>query len=245
MLYQRLILLNTKLKNCHKICELIVINRSQLSVRSEPANIIPVNQLLIEQSLTKDEPKVPQSYILVENGNHQSTISLETTSDEQSVQIKRPTTLLLDCNRVDPVVASTSACKNENMKSSNGNSIENSSTRHVPKTLFRSNSSSLHKRSSTFVPAATTLAGNKFKLSSELDKIFVISGNRPNNAEDDNYDSIEVIDERRMKNMPKSDRARLYKSNTFICEEYYTNEQLACVMDTDTKESIQIEEKRE
>lgn len=39
-------------------------------------------------------------------------------------------------------------------------------------------------------------------------------------------DSIKVIDERRMKNMPKSDRARLYKSNTIICEEYYRDEPL-------------------
>lgn len=218
-------------------------------------------QLSIDQSLAEEEPKVPQSPNVVNTAQKSTTLSVETTTtcDEQSVQIKRPTTLVLDCNRVDPVVASTSACKNE-CKSTTAQ-IENtteksSSIRQIPKTLFRSNSSSLHKRQSTFVPAATTSAGNKFKLSSELDQIFVISSSRSSNDgaaitdgdddDHDNYDSIEVIDERRMKNMPKSDRARLYKSNTFICEEYYTNEQLACVMDhTDTTKDIIIEEKRE
>ncbi|XP_031636980.1 uncharacterized protein LOC116349598 isoform X2 [Contarinia nasturtii] len=219
--------------------------KSQLSVCSEPANI-PIYQLSIEHSLAEEEPKVPQSPIVVDT----TTLTTEMTSEEQSVQPKRPTTLVLDCNRVN-----SSVFKNETKMRivSNEKSIEKPSTRQIPKTLFRSNSSNLHKRISTFVPAATTSASNKFKLSSELDQIFVISSNRSintatNNAgttEDDSYDSIEVIDERRMKNMPKSDRARLYKSNTFICEEYYTNEQMACVLDTkETKETI-IEEKRE
>lgn len=66
---------------------------------------------------------------------------------------------------------------------------------------------------------ASAASSIKYKLSSELDQIYFISSNR----EDDNYDSIEVIDERRMKNLPKSEKARLYKSNTFICEEYYSN----------------------
>lgn len=163
----------------------------------------------------------------------------------QIVQVKRPTTLELDSNRMGGINApSTSYLKNDNKNESS--SIQQSQQQHL-KTLFRSNSSSIHKRPSTFVPAATTSANNKFKLSSELDQIFVISSNRSINTDDDNYDSIDVIDERRMKNMPKSDRARLYKSNTFICEEYYTNEQLACVIDVidaDTKEIIP-EEKRE
>lgn len=214
-------------------------------------------QLSIDQSLVEEVPKVPKSPKLVNTAQKSTTLSVDTTtSDEQSVQIKRPTTLVLDCNRVDPVVASTSVSLNE-MKSTTAAQIEtiasteNSTVRQIPKPLFRSNSSSLHKRQSTFVPAATTSASNKFKLSSELDQIFVISSSRSSNdattadVDDDNYDSIEVIDERRMKNMPKSDRARLYKSNTFICEEYYTNEQLACVMDTDTTKETIIEEKRE
>ncbi|XP_055309368.1 uncharacterized protein LOC129573125 isoform X2 [Sitodiplosis mosellana] len=246
--------------------------KSQLSVCSEPANI-PVYQLSIDQTLAEEVvPKVPQSPNVVNKVQISTTLSVETTtttSDEQSVQIKRPTTLgILDCNRVDPVVvASTSnECTTTTTTATTSVQIENpaekpsSSVRQIPKTLFRSNSSSLHKRESTFVPAATTSAANKFKLSSELDHIFVISTSRSNNdgtfasvsaaGDDENYDSIEVIDERRMKNMAKSDRARLYKSNTFICEEYYTNEQLACVMDTTTtiiepaKETI-IEEKRE
>lgn len=200
----------------------------------------------------EEVPKVPQSPIVVNKVQKLTTLSsveTTTTSDEKSVQIRRPTTLVLDCNRVDPV-ASTSECKSTTAQIEN--KVEKSSIRKMPKTLFRSNSSSLHKRQSSFVPSAATSAGNKYKLSSELDQIFVISSCRSNidaatatDAADDNYDSIEVIDERRMKNMPKSDRARLYKSNTFICEEYYTNEQLACVMDPDTAKEIIIEEKRE
>lgn len=69
------------------------------------------------------------------------------------------------------------------------------------------------------MPIASAASNTKYKLSSELDQIYFISSNK----DDDNYDSIEVIDERRMKNLPKSEKARLYKSNTFICEEYYTN----------------------
>lgn len=67
----------------------------------------------------------------------------------------------------------------------------------------------------------TSPSNSKYKLSSELDQIYFISSNK----DDDKYDSIDVIDERRMKNLPKSEKARLYKSNTFICEEYYTSAQ--------------------
>lgn len=146
---------------------------------------------------------------------------------EKSPQMKRPSTLVLDCNRVE-----TSLCVNIQKQTIE----EANSQQRAQKTLFRSNSSSLHKRPSTFVPAVTTSASNKFKLSSELDQIFVISSNRSNNVEEENYDSIQVIDERRMKNMPKSDRARLYKSNTFICEEYYTDKPLTTVETTDPKQ---------
>lgn len=226
--------------------------RSQLSVCSEPAMPanIPVYQLSIDQSLTEEVPKVPQSPIAV-NTTQKSAVKMSETSEacdghQKIVQIKRPTTLELDSKRGCTVVPSTSQMK-PTMESSTGQEIATIQAQHL-KTLFRSNSSSLHKRQSTFVPAATTSANNKFKLSSELDQIFVISSNRSNNIDEDNYDSIEVIDERRMKNMPKSDRARLYKSNTFICEEYYTDEQsasmMACVMNADSKETV-IEEKHE
>lgn len=236
-------------------------------------------QLSIDQSLVEEVPKVPISPNVVNTSQKSTTLSVEMTTttatkttteiDEQSVQIKRPTTLgIVDCNRVDPVVVASTSTECTTSKAATSAQIEisteksTSSGRQISKPLFRSNSSSLHKRQSTFVPAATTSAGNKFKLSSELDQIFVISSSSRSNIDctsasapvaaatgddDENYDSIEVIDERRMKNMPKSDRARLYKSNTFICEEYYTNEQLACVMDTtieSAKETI-IEEKRE
>lgn len=174
-----------------------------------------------------------------------STPPSPTTSGEQ---VKRPTSLVLKCNRSETVT--TSAIVNEPIEEPVDEEMDDEqqsqpqaqqSQEHQQqqqqnkKFLYRSNSSSIHKRLSSFVPTATTSATNKFKLSSELDKIFVISSNRPTalNSDDDDYDSIEVIDERRMKNMPKSDRARLYKSNTFICEEYYTNEQLADVIGTE------------
>lgn len=82
-------------------------------------------------------------------------------------------------------------------------SNENASIQQPRIPLFRSISSSLHKRQSKFVPAAN----------SEIDQIFVISKNC---SDDDNYDSIEVIDERRTKNM--QDRAKFDSetSNQFI-----------------------------
>lgn len=185
-------------------------------------------------------PTPPQS----PNGTNASQIN----ADECSVPpIKRPTTLVLACNRIEAIktdaIPTNSADNQLKEQHSSQPSIK---SKQLQKTLYRSNSSSIHKRTSSFVPSATTPASNKFRLSSELDKIFVISSNnRPSDPDDDNYDSIEVIDERRMKNMPKSDRARLYKSNTFICEEYYTNEQLAGVMDAAVASDIIFEEKRE
>lgn len=170
-------------------------------------------------------PIVPQSSNVI-------NIDQEKTASAKSPQMKRPSTLILDCNRVE-----TATLRKADKTREGKQAIAQP---RLPKALYRSNSSSLHKRQSTFVPAATTSASNKFKLSSELDQIFVISSSRSNDADEKNYDSIDVIDERRMKNMPKSDRARLYKSNTFICEEYYTDEQLANVMNTDSTNEDRI-----
>lgn len=170
-------------------------------------------------------PIVPQSSNVI-------NIDQEKTASAKSPQMKRPSTLILDCNRVE-----TATLRKADKTREGKQAIAQPG---LPKALYRSYSSSLHKRQSTFVPAATTSASNKFKLSSELDQIFVISSSRSNDADEKNYDSIDVIDERRMKNMPKSDRARLYKSNTFICEEYYTDEQLANVMNTDSTNEDRI-----
>lgn len=172
--------------------------RSQLSVCSEPSNI-PIYQ---SSSETGELPKVPNS-----------SKTIVGKSNEQPVQIKRPTTLILDCNRVETISPSTSSNKNtaEEKTEKTCDDAMTPKTR-ITKPLFRSNSSSLHKRQSTFVPEVTSTGNSKFKLSCELDQIFVISSNRPSNIDED-YDSIEVIDERRrMKN-----RGKLYKSNTFIC----------------------------
>lgn len=198
-----------------------------MSVCSEPANL-SIYQSSAENCFLKMSPTVPQSSNVV--GSEQSSIEMKTVSSS-SLQTKRPSTLLLDCYCVENVSRQLIHNKDENQ------TLEKPSHPRHPKTLFRSNSSCLHKRQSTFVPTATTSSSNKFKLSDELDQIFVISSNHSNDFDDEKYDSIDVIDERRMKNMPKSDRARLYKSNTFICEEYYTNKQLANVIEKDTIEN--------
>lgn len=51
------------------------------------------------------------------------------------------------------------------------------------------------------------------------DQIYVIS--QISNKDNEYYDSIEVIDERRMKMLSKMDPNRLYEANSSICEEYY------------------------
>lgn len=189
-------------------------------------------------------PTPPQS-----PADHKNASQISDAEVRAVAPIKRPTTLVLSCNRVNAIEIDAIATASADNQLKEKNCREQPPSIHskqLQKTLYRSNSSSLHKRRSSFVPSATTLAGNKFKLSNELDQIFVISNNnRPTDPDDDNYDSIEVIDERRMKNMPKSDRARLYKSNTFICEEYYTNKQLAGVIDAVATSDIIFEEKRE
>lgn len=129
------------------------------------------------------------------------------TAVEEPV-VKRPNSLLLNCNRNEF----------DNNDISGGQELTKKRKHH--RYLYRSNSSSLHKRPTTMVPI-TSPSNSKYKLSSELDQIYFISSNK----DDDKYDSIDVIDERRMKNLPKSEKARLYKSNTFICEEYYTSAQ--------------------
>lgn len=215
-----------------------MLYRSQLSVCSEPANI-PVYQLSIDQSLVEEMPKQSTPPLSPNTSSYttQKSIFLRAISDEQSMQIKRPTSLVLACNRVEATNTITTITE-DNKNEEQLNKTEKSNQKSQ-KHLYRSNSSSLHKRPSTFVPSATSSENNKFKLSSELDKIFVISSNnRSSNLDDDNYNSIEVIDERRMKNMPKTDHARLYKSNTFICEEYYTNEQLAGMIEEKSTEVV-------
>lgn len=126
---------------------------------------------------------------------------------EAAAMVKRPNSLMLNCIRSEF----------DNNGISGGLPISKKRKQH--RYLYRSNSSSLHKRPTSLVPISSAANNNKYKLSSELDQIYFISSNK----DDDNYDSIEVIDERRMKNLPKSEKARLYKSNTFICEEYYTS----------------------
>lgn len=91
---------------------------------------------------------------------------------------------MLDCKSVETFTSNT-----------NEDTCERASVQQtrISKSLFRSNSSSLHRRQSTLAPAT--------KLNCELDQIFVISSNRSSNIDEGNYDSISVIDERRIKNM--------------------------------------------
>lgn len=202
---------------------LILSCRSQISICSEPSNI-PLYQLSIDQSFPEENLKVEERPNEIETlaqlheENESKTTVVESvpkpndsidTASIEAVAVKRPDSLLLNCNRSEF----------DNNHISAGQQLSKKRKQH--RYLYRSNSSSLHKRPTTLVPIATAVGNSKYELSSELDQIYFISSNK----DDDNYDSIEVIDERRMKNLPKSEKARLYKSNTFICEEYYTSAQ--------------------
>lgn len=196
------------------------IFRSQLSVCSEPANVsvhpVPVDHS--GETNTDDVTKQPTTTPSpADNRTHKS---------QQIDGFKRPTSLSLRADRSEtkPTVidATISArCANETAQPSKQIGIR--------KKLFRSNSSNLDKKPSSLDSGASTSATDKFQLSNELDKIFVISDIETSNLDD----SIQVIDERRMKNMPKSERARLYKSNTIICEEYYRGEPIVDLIDAD------------
>lgn len=72
------------------------------------------------------------------------------------------------------------------------------------------------KSSNTSVPSDSKTT--KIKKESEKNHIYVIS-----NKNDEYYDSIEVIDERRMKMFAKMDPKRIYETSTSICEEYYNS----------------------
>lgn len=167
---------------------------------------LSIDKCLPEETITKDEQITiivndNVAKLSVENENvKQSKLdeSKENTNEIKTIAAKRPNTLLV--NR--------------------GSECIYSERKHL-KHLYRSNSSSLHKRSPKLVSPTSITANDKYKLSRELDRIYFISSNK----DDENYDSIEVIDERRRKNLPKSEHSRLYKSNTFICEEYYSNSQ--------------------
>lgn len=73
------------------------------------------------------------------------------------------------------------------------------------KFLYRSNSSRTYKRPKP-----------KVKVASEFDKIYFISSNK----DDECYDSIDVIDERRSKNFKQSGGGGFYRSSTVIYSEY-------------------------
>lgn len=199
-------------------------SRSQISICSEPSNI-PLYQLSVDQSFPEENLKVEERSTEIEilaqlheevgSSSTEATVAAallpqrnnEIDTIVEVAAIKRPNSLMLNCNR------------NEFDNNSISGGLQLSKRRKHHRYLYRSNSSSLHKRPTTLVPIASAASNTKYKLSSELDQIYFISSNK----DDDNYDSIEVIDERRMKNLPKSEKARLYKSNTFICEEYYSS----------------------
>lgn len=188
--------------------------RSQLSVCSEPSNI-PTYQVANDHPLSGDVPKVPHSTNAARTTETLAEEKNCTISEEQSLQIKRPTTLVLDCNRVETFLPAHTSVTMHTSKPANEDICESASKQQqkarISKALFRSNSSTVVQT------VAASSSSSKFKLSNELDQIFVISSNRQSNIEDDNYNSIEVIDERRIKNM--NDRAKLYKSNTIASSE--------------------------
>lgn len=161
---------------------------------------------------------VPSDHAKIET--HVITSEIITSENISNVEItdslRRPTSLLLSSNRND---SKPSAISEKNEMEKQPPLPQQQQQSNSRKSLF---SSSLHKKPNTRVPTATSLVSAKFQLSNELDKIFVISDNQSSNLDN----SIQVIDERRMKNMKKSDRTQLYKGNTIITEEYYTNEPL-------------------
>lgn len=181
---------------------------SQASICSEPTNLVPfqlsIDHSLPEETVTKDD----QVTIIVNDNADQSLRNdNEIEAESKAIAARRPNTLLVN---------------------SHGNDSIYSERKHL-KHLYRSNSSSLHKRSPKLISPTSITANDKYKLSRELDRIYFISSNK----DDENYDSIEVIDERRRKNMPKSEHSRLYKSNTFICEEYYSGSKPASADETE------------
>lgn len=178
-----------------------------MSVCSEPATV----------SIHPAPVDIPTTQS-IDNASELSTNNTAGQKSKETDILMRPTSLMLTANRAESKPPTITE-RNESDKFTN-ESEQPTKQVNTRKPLFRSNSSSLHKKPSLFVPIATSSATEKFKLSNELDKIFVISDCQASNLDD----SIKVIDERRMKNMPKSDRARLYKSNTIICEEYYRDE---------------------
>lgn len=109
------------------------------------------------------------------------------------------------------------------------------SNRQYMRHLYRSNSSSMYKRP-TKLSATGGKSIDKSKLINENYQIYFISDNNKNN---DNYDSIEVIDERRMTNLSKIDKNRLYKSNTSIYEEYYSRDK--STIDSSDNQSSMVE----
>lgn len=146
-------------------------------------------------------------------------------SSQQTDVFRRPTSLSLRASRSEAKAATGASTVSAKW----AEIVQPSQQTGVRKKLFRSSSSNLDAKPVSSDPVAPALAPHKFQLSNELDKIFVISDIGTSNLDD----SIQVIDERRMRNMPKSDRARLYKSNTIICEEYYKGETIVDFIDAD------------
>lgn len=182
---------------------------SQNSICSEPPSSIPF-QLSIEKCLPEETVNNDEKVTIIVNDNVEESRSKEGNDENRFI-------------RIEPIRNSAeekSAAKRPNTLLVNKNESVYSERKHL-KHLYRSNSSSLHKRTSKIVSPTSDIVNDKYKLSRELDRIYFISSNK----DDENYDSIEVIDERRRKNLPKSEHSRLYKSNTFICEEYYSNPQ--------------------
>lgn len=184
-----------------------------MSICSEPAPA-PTYQLSVDQVLAEENPRQVNCPIQDTDNDSISNEIISPKNDETiPVAVKRPDTLILNCNR-------------------NRNDNKQEKIERNKKYLYRSNSSNLHKRPSLVSITATTSSKREF------DQIYFISSNK----DDDNYDSIEVIDERRMKNLPKSEKARLYKSNTFICEEYYTQTQANSANEEKCESNNEIEE---
>lgn len=136
---------------------------------------------------------------------------------------KRPDTLILSCNNQTKLIADSDL-------------DAGTLCRKSQKFLYRSNSSRTFKRPRP-----------KFNLGYDFDQIYFISSNK----DDEHYDSINVIDERRRKNFNKFDGAGLVptgeENTAAIYSEYCPSEQKAdntmcsTVVQNETLKSATIE----
>ena len=190
-----------------------MFNRKQLSNSSESSKSAFTSVDLLNQSIDDSHNASHKPGAL----STSTTISMcdddiiEINENETSLQpdkstpLKRPDSLILNCSN------------NDNMPAATLHSLDDPKNKIVAtkevkqKYLYRSNSSRTYRKSYK----------SKLNLENEFDNIYFISSNK----NDDFYDSIDVIDERRMKNFKKTDSGGFFRSSSSIYSEYCSLDQ--------------------